>query len=273
MIRPLLIVDGDNFAHRAYHAMPKSTVAPDGSPINAIVGFVAMVARIHAEEKPRGVFVAWDTLGTDTYRSALWPEYQTGRIFEADLIRQLEQLPTLCTAFGFGVGRAAGYEADDLIASAVAAERGRGGDCLVLTADRDAYQLVSDRVTVLAPRRGARALDRITPLGVVERLGVLPEQVPDFKALCGDASDKIPGIRGIGPKSAATLLLRLGTLENVVKEWDPALAERAFMFREVVRMRPEAAINLPAGPPDWSRGAEALRTLGSFGLADRLAAL
>src|SRR5690606_10352123 len=122
----------------------------------------------------------------------------------------------LCAAAHLGVGKAAGYEADDLMAAATALEVAAGGECLLLTADRDAYQLVSESVTVLSPRRGVREMDRIGPEQVVERLGVLPEQVPDFKALAGDASDRIPGARGIGPKTAAALLLRHGTLDGVL---------------------------------------------------------
>src|SRR5690606_18053963 len=128
-------------------------------------------------------------------------------VFDPEILEQLDALPELCGAFGFGWGKAEGYEADDLMAAAAAAEVAAGGTCLLLTNDRDSYQLVSDEVTVLSPRRGVREMDRIGPSEVVERMGVLPEQVPDFKALAGDSSDRIPGARGIGPKSAAALLL------------------------------------------------------------------
>src|SRR5947209_12012629 len=105
--RPLLIVDGDNLAHRAYHSTPKTVAAPDGIPINAIVGFFSMLSRIWQEEKPRGVFVAWDTLGVDTYRTELYPTYQGGRIFEDSSVRQLNLLPQICRAFRFGVRKQA----------------------------------------------------------------------------------------------------------------------------------------------------------------------
>src|SRR5262249_24527706 len=146
-------------------------------------------------EQPRGVFVAWDTLGVPTYRHELWPRYQSGRVFDDEILQQLDLLPPLCAAFGFGVGKAEGFEADDLMAAGALAEVSAGGRCLLLTSDRDSYQLVSEDVTVLSPRRGVRELDRIGPLQVVERMGVLPEQVPDFKALSGDSSDVIPGAR------------------------------------------------------------------------------
>jgi len=271
---PLLIVDGDNLAHRAYHSTPKSVVGADGTPINAIVGWVSMLQRVWTEERPRAVFVAWDTLGVDTYRNRLWPPYQTGRVFEPSIVRQLGLLPTICEAFGFGVGKAVGYEADDLLASAALAEVRHGGTCLLYTADRDAYQLVSDAITVLAPKRGTRVLDRIDPVEVVRRLGVLPEQVIDFKALAGDASDKIPGIRGVGPKSAASLLLQYGTLEGVLARWSrPEDVEHVRLFRQVVQMQADAPVALPGGPPDWQAGADALRVLGADRIADRTAAL
>src|SRR5437016_842905 len=115
-----------------------------------------------------------------------------------------------------GVCKAAGYEADGFMAADAIASTRRGGRSLLLTTDRDAYQLVNDTVTVLAPRAGVRDLVRIGPEQVVERMGVLPEQVPDFKALAGDASDTIPGAKGIGPKAASSLLLKYGTLEAIL---------------------------------------------------------
>ncbi len=274
MTGPLLIVDGDNLTHRAYHSTPKAVRGANGLAINAVVGFFGMLTRIWSEERPAGVFVAWDTLGVDTYRNKLWPPYQGGRVFEHELVQQLDLLPTLCEAFQFGVGKMAGFEADDLMAAATQAQVGRGGTCLLLSTDKDAYQLVSEQVTVLSPRSGSRELDRVRPVDVVHKLGVLPEQVPDFKALSGDSSDKIPGLRGVGPKSAASLLLRYGTLENVLSDWqNPAEVELALKFREVARMQPECAVELPEGPPDWPAGASALRLIGANALADRVQGL
>src|SRR5215472_6291758 len=223
--RPLLVIDGDNLAHRAYHSMPKTLKSADGRPINAIVGWTNMLLTIWDNEQPRSIFVAWDTLGVDTYRHKLWPTYQGGRVFDDAIVRQLDVLPTLAKAFGFGVGKRPGYEADDFMAAAAVAETKRGGHSLLLTTDRDAYQLVSDSVTVLAPRSGVRDLVRVGPEQVVERLGVLPEQVPDYKALAGDASDNIPGAKGIGPKSAASLLLQYGTLEGVLAARGDSLSQ------------------------------------------------
>lgn len=276
--RPLLIVDGDNLAHRAYHSMPKSLRSADGSrPINAIVGWTNMIITIWESQQPRCVYVAWDTLGVDTYRHKLLPTYQGGRVFDRAIVDQLDWLPEVARAFGFGVGKQAGYEADDFMAAAAAAETARGGHSLLLTTDRDAYQLVSDSVTVLAPRSGVRDLMRIGPAEVVDRLGVLPEQVPDYKALAGDASDNIPGVRGIGPKAAAALLLKYGTLENIMQaraDTMGAVADQVRAYKDIVSMRGhELSVELPdTAPPNWSAAADAVRALGAENLAERLAA-
>jgi DNA polymerase I len=275
--RPLLIIDGDNLAHRAYHSMPKSLKSPDGRPINAIVGWTNMLVTLWEAEQPRSIYVAWDTLGVDTYRHELWPTYQGGRVFDTAIVKQLDLLPVLAAAFGFGVGKRAGYEADDFMAGAAIAETKRGGRSLLLTTDRDAYQLVSDSVLVLAPRKGVRDLMRIGPHEVVERMGVLPEQVPDFKALAGDASDGIPGAKGIGPKAASALLLKYGTLEAVLDARTdtipPRLAEQLRLFKRVVSMQLEVDVELPAtAPPNWASAAAELRLLGAENLSERIAA-
>jgi DNA polymerase-1 len=276
--RPLLIIDGDNLAHRAYHSMPKSLRSSDGRPINTIVGWTNMLMTLWEAERPRSMFVAWDTLGIETYRHKLWPTYQAGRVFDDAILRQLDVLPSLAAAFGFGVGKAPGYEADDFMAAAAAAETHRGGRSLLLTTDRDAYQLVSDAVTVLAPRAGVRDLMRIGPNEVVARMGVLPEQIPDFKALAGDASDNIPGARGIGPKAAAALLLKYGTLEAILdaraETMTPAVADQLRTFKRIVSMQgDQLEVELPpTAPPNWQRASERLRELGAQNLAERIAA-
>jgi DNA polymerase-1 len=277
--RPLLIIDGDNLAHRAYHSMPKSLRSSDGKrPINAIVGWTNMLLTVWEAEQPRSIFVAWDTLGIDTYRHELWPTYQGGRVFDDAIVKQLNWLPAVAEAFGFKNGKRAGYEADDFMAAAAYAETKRGGRSLLLTTDRDAYQLVNDRVMVLAPRSGVRDLMRIGPSEVVERLGVLPEQVPDYKALAGDASDNIPGAKGIGPKAASALLLKYGTLEaTLAARTDtipPSLAEQLLLFKRVVSMRGEdLEVELPeTAPPNWAGAAAELGRLGAANLSERLAA-
>ncbi len=276
---PLLVIDGDNLAHRAYHSIPKNLRGSEGRPINAIVGFTNMVLYLWDSEQPRAIYTAWDTLGVETYRHKLWPSYQAGRVFDNAIVRQLDWLPELAEAFGFGVGKKAGYEADDFMAAAAAAETKRGGHSFLLTTDRDAYQLVSDSVTVLGPRSGIRDLMRIGPEQVVERMGVLPEQVPDYKALAGDSSDNIPGAKGIGPKAASSLLLQFGTLDAILEAraqtMPPPIAEQLRMFREVVRMRGhELSVTLPkSGPPNYARAAEWLLKMGANNLAERVTAL
>jgi DNA polymerase-1 len=277
--RPLLIVDGDNLAHRAYHSMPKSLRSSDGKrPINAIVGWTNMLLTVWEAEQPRSIFVAWDTLGVDTYRHTLLPTYQGGRVFDDAIVKQLDWLPAVAQAFGFSNGKRAGYEADDFMAAAAFAETKRGGHSLLLTTDRDAYQLVSDTVLVLAPRKGVRDLMRIGPAEVVERLGVLPEQVPDYKALAGDASDKIPGAKGIGPKAASALLLKYGTLEAILAARTdtipPSLAEQLLIFKHIVSMQgDDLEVELPeTAPPNWANAAAELGRLGAANLSERVAA-
>src|SRR5207237_3067014 len=137
------------------------------------------------------------------------PAYQSGREVEGSILEQLGLLPGLVESFGFAIGKAGGYEADDFLA---AAARKWTGPVLVATSDRDAFQLVSDRVTILQPVKGVSEVARIGPAEVRERYGVEPEQVPDFIALRGDPSDKIPGAPGVGPKQAADVLKQHGSL-------------------------------------------------------------
>jgi len=265
--RPLLAVDGDSFAHRAYHALPKSI------RWNAVVGFTNMMIRLWEQEQPRAVFVGWDTLDAPTYRSQAFPAYQSGRTFDDSCIEQLGMLPRLCDALGFATAKAAGYEADDFLAAAVASEEGRGGTCLVASGDRDAYQLASEHTTVLFPTRGVSELSRIGPAEVLVRYGVEPRQVPDFIALRGDPSDKLPGARGVGPKTAADIVRRFGTLEAALEAGKFAgQADELRLYRRIATMDPAAP--LPAMPdrqPDWPAAAALLRDWGIDQLAARLA--
>ena len=276
--RPLLIVDGDNLAHRAYHSMPKTLKSSDGRPINAIVGWTNMVLTIWDNERPRSMFVAWDTLGVDTYRHKLWPTYQGGRVFDDAIVKQLNLLPSLAAAFGFGVGKQPGYEADDFMAAAAVAETARGGHGLLLTTDRDAYQLVSrPRDRARPTQRRARPDPHRASAGGRTH-GRAPEQIPDFKALASDASDNIPGAKGIGPKAAASLLLKYGTLEATLAARQdtlgPPLADQLRIFKEIVCMRPQdLSVTLPeTAPPNWQAAAQRLEELGAKNSAERVAA-
>src|SRR5207248_736107 len=176
---PLLVIDGDSFAHRSYHALPKTILRRDGRSAGAILGFANFLLRLYQTEKPRAVLVGWDTLGSPTYRHERFPAYQSGRQFDDALIEQLGVLPEFVDACGFANAKAAGFEADDFLAAAAAAEERRGGRVLVASGDRDTFQLASARTTILFPLR-AGEVARIGPAEVRARYGVDPEQVADF---------------------------------------------------------------------------------------------
>jgi DNA polymerase-1 len=267
--RPLLAIDGDSLAHRAYHALPKSIRGTGGRPTNALVGFANFLLRLWDAEQPRAVLVAWDSLDTPTYRHEALAQYQSGREFDKALLEQLDMLPELVSAFGFAVAKAPGYEADDFLAAAVA---NCEGPVLVATSDRDAFQLVSDRVTILQPVRGVSELARIGPAEVRERYGVEPEQVPDFIALRGDSSDRIPGARGVGQKTAADLLRKYGTLEAALEQGRfAAVADDLRLYRRIATMDPDAPVPpLDDHEPTWARAAEKARELGLGALSKRL---
>jgi DNA polymerase-1 len=273
--RPLLVVDGDSFAHRAYHALPKQIRRAEGRPGNALVGFSNMMIRLWEAERPRAVFVGWDTLTSPTYRLEAFPAYQSGRVFDDELLEQLDMLPELCNAFGFARAKAPGFEADDFLAAAVAAEEARGGTTLVATSDRDAFQLVSDRTTILQPTRGVSEITRVGPAEVRERYGVEPAQVPDFIALRGDPSDKLPGARGVGPKKAADLLREYGTLEDALAAGRfSAEADDLRLYRRIARMDAAAPVpDLPDAEPTWAAAAALADKWGLGQLAGRLEAL
>ena len=271
MTRPLLVIDGDNFAHRSYHALPKSIRRKGNRGGGAIVGFSNFLLNLYAGERPRAVLVGWDTLGAPTYRQELFPSYQGGRQFDEELVEQLDILPELVAACGFANAKAAGYEADDFLAAAAAAEEGRGGHALVASGDRDAYQLASDRTVILHPVR-AGEMARIGPAEVRERYGVEPRQVPDFIALRGDPSDKLPGAKGVGPKGAAALLRKYATLEDAFADGQLAgQADQLRMYRRIATM--DAAAALPAlddQTPSWRKAAALAREWELNRLAQRL---
>jgi DNA polymerase I len=272
---PLLVVDGDSFAHRAYHALPKSIRRAERRPGNALVGFTNMLTRLWEAEQPRAVLVGWDSLDHPTYRHQAFAEYQSGRHFDAELLEQLDMLPEIVTALGFAAAKGAGYEADDFLAAAVAEEERRGGLAVVASGDRDSYQLASDRTTILFPTRGVSQIDRIGPAEVRERYGVDPAQVPDFIALRGDPSDRMPGAKGVGAKTAADLLSKYGSLEQMLAEGRfGAQADELRLYYRIATLDPTAPLPpLDDQTPTWERGAALAREWGLNQLATRLAAL
>ena len=269
--RPLLIVDGDSFAHRYYHALPKSLKRGDGGPAGLLIGIGNLLVRLWEEESPRAVLVAWDTLTVPTYRHTALESYQTGREFDPELLEQLDLAPSLVEAAGFAVAKGAGYEADDFLAAGVAYEEARGGTALVASGDRDTFQLASERTTILQPQRGGGALARIGPAEVRERYGVEPAQVPDFIALRGDPSDKIPGARGVGAKTAADLLKQYASLEDALADGRFASeADALRLYRHVATMDAAAPIPpLPDQEPTWGRAAALADEWGLGRLAGR----
>jgi exodeoxyribonuclease-3 len=269
--RPLLVIDGDSFAHRSYHALPKTIRRSDGKGAGAIVGFANFLLRFYADERPRAVIVGWDTLDAPTKRREMFPAYQSGREFDQELIEQLNVLPEFVRSFGFATAKAPGFEADDFLAAAVAAEEREGGSTLVASGDRDSFQLAAPRVTILYPARGGE-IARIGPEEVRERYGVDPKQVPDFIALRGDPSDKLPGAAGVGPKRAAQLLRRYGTLDGIL---DAGLfatqAETAPPLSVDATMDAKAPLpTLADQEPTWASASNLARTWGLNQLADRL---
>ena len=267
--RPLLVVDGDSLAHRAYHALPKSINK------NAVVGFTNMLIRLWEMEEPRTVFVGWDTLTVPTYRHEAFPAYQSGRHFDDSLLEQLDLLPELVRALGFGTAKEAGYEADDFVAAAVRSEeKRRGTSCVVVTSDRDLFQLASARTVIVTPIRGVSELARIGPDEVRERYGVEPEQVPDFIALRGDPSDRLPGARGVGPKTAASILKQHGTLEAALEAGRfPQQREELLLYQRIASL--DASAPLPPlrdQSPKWAEASSEVRSWGLNQLAERLAA-
>jgi DNA polymerase-1 len=272
--RPLLVIDGDSFAHRAYHGLPKSIVRRGNKGAGAIVGFANFLLRLYEAERPRAVLVGWDTLDAPTYRHQLLPEYQSGRAFDPDLLDQLAVLPEFVAAYGFANAKAPGYEADDFLAAAVAEEERRGGTAIVASGDRDAFQLASESTTIVHPVR-AGEMARIGPAEVRERYGVEPSQVPDFIALRGDPSDKLPGARGVGPKTAASLLRKHGSLDSAIASGRFAVqADELRLYRRIATMDASAPLPpLDDQTPTWAEASALARDWELNRLADRLTEL
>jgi DNA polymerase-1 len=280
-VAPLLVIDGDSLGHRAYHAMP-SVEGAGGRPVGLLVGFANALLATVRTTTPRAVLVCLDAR-MPSYRHELLPGYQGQRDpFADDLCEQLDRLGELAEAFGFAAAKVPPYEADDLLATAVTLEEARGGGALVVSGDRDMYQLVSDATTVLHPRPQS-VLEPVDRAGVRERYGIEPEQVTALIALRGDPSDNIPGAKGIGQKTAADLLRRYGDLEGVIahageltprqREAVEGSADDLRRYLEVAAMRRDVPIELPADAElDAERAARWCSEAGMARLAARLTA-
>jgi DNA polymerase-1 len=269
----LFLVDGNNLAYRAYYALPEELATSEGFPTNALLGFTNMLFKLLADYRPKGVAVAWDTRAT--HRKELDPEYKVDRRPMPDLLsEQFPHFRPIVEAFGYRNLEFEGWEADDVIATLAAQADEAGIKTTVVSTDRDAFQLVSDNVSLMMTPRGVADVHVYTPERVFARYGVTPEQVPDFIGLKGDTSDNIPGVPGIGDKTAGQLVAQYGSLEGVLEHVDdlsPARgralrehAEQARSSKELATMRRDLQLDcdtaeLVLNPPDRSRLKEMFR--------------
>ncbi|MBJ7457242.1 MAG: hypothetical protein JHC74_14395, partial [Thermoleophilia bacterium] len=272
---PLLLIDGNSLAYRAFHALPDTIATADGFPTNALYGLAAMMMKMLIEERPGRVVVAWDPKGK-TFRHEAEPTYKANRQATPDLLReQSVHFRPLMEAFGFVNTEVQGFEADDVLGTLARQAEAAGQDVVILTGDRDAFQLVSPRVSVMATGRGVTDTTLYTPDAVVERYGIGPELMVDFRGMVGDPSDNLPGVPGIGEKGASQLLQKYGTLEAILEHASEQTPKRrevltehagdARKTRDLAIIRTDAPVEIDlADVPDLDFGPErmeALRTL------------
>ena len=280
----LFLVDGNNLAYRAYYALPEELATSDGMPTNALLGFGNMLFKLLSDYRPRGVAVAWDT--RPTHRVEISETYKEGRKPMPDLLR--EQFPyfrPIVEAFGYRNLEFEGWEADDVIATIATLADTAGVKTCVVSTDRDAFQLCSANVCLMMTPRGVSDVNVYTPDRVELRYGVRPDQVPDFIGLKGDTSDNIPGIPGIGDKTAGQLIAQYGSLEAVIEHADElspargkAVREHAEQAREsklLATMRRDLPLDvdpagLVSGSPDRSQLKEMFRRFEFRGLLSRV---
>ena len=278
---PLLLVDGDSMLFRAFFALPDTIKGADGRAVKALLGMANLVLRENETHSPRATVIC---LGQEAahYRVELFAGYHADRPEVPEkLSEQFAAAPAFFRAFGWTVTPSPNLEADDLLGAYARREAEAGGHALIMTGDRDLYQCATEHVSVLYVRTGREGAEVVDPAEVERRYGVLPALVPDFIALRGDPSDGIPGAKGIGEKTAATLLTRHGSLEATL---DGALGESSarvrtglldardelLAFKEVATLR-DVEVELPADQEiDRAGAAGAARELGMNRLADRL---
>jgi DNA polymerase-1 len=269
----LFLVDGNNLAYRAFFALPEELATTEGFPTNALLGFTNMLFKLLSDYRPKGVAVAWDTRAV--HRHELSEEYKSERRPMPDLLG--EQFPffrPIVEAFGYRNLQFEGWEADDVIATLATRADEEGIKTVVVSTDRDAFQLVTENVVLMMTPRGVADVNVYTPGRVEARYGIRPDQIPDFIGLKGDTSDNIPGVPGIGDKTAGQLIAQYGSVEAVlehVDELSPARrknitehAEQARRSKELATMRRDLELNCdPAElvllPPDRSELREMFR--------------
>jgi DNA polymerase-1 len=284
----LFIVDGNNLAYRAFFALPEELATTDGQPTGALLGFTNMLFKLLADYRPKGVAVAWDSRPVHRTAAAAAEDvvYKEGRKPMPDLLR--EQFPhfrPIVEAFGYRNLEFEGWEADDVIATLATRADGEGIKTCVVSTDRDAFQLCSSNICLMMTPRGVADVNVYTPERVEARYGVTPEQVPDFIGLKGDTSDNIPGVPGIGDKTAGQLIAQYGSVESVIEhasELSPARARNitenadiARLSKELATMRRDLDIDcdpsqLVLDPPDRAQLKEIFRRFEFRNLLNRV---
>jgi len=221
MTKRLLLIDGHSMAYRAFFALPaENFTTAQGQHTNAIYGFATMLLSLLSTEKPTHVAVAFD-VSRKTFRSEIFPDYKANRAKTPDEFRsQMSYLRELVTAFGITTFEVEGFEADDIIATIAKQAERENAEVFICTGDRDSFQLVNEKTTVLYPKRGVSDLVRMTPEAVQEKYGMSPEQYPDFAALRGDPSDNLPSVPGVGEKTAAKWIVEYGSLHELIANID-----------------------------------------------------
>jgi DNA polymerase-1 len=273
----LFLVDGNNLAYRAFFALPEELATSEGFPTNALLGFTNMLFKLLSDYRPKGVAVAWDTRPVHRAAQAEAVEvvYKEGRRPMPDLLReQFPHLRPIVEAFGYRNLEFEGWEADDVIATLATRADEEGIKTCVVSTDRDAFQLVSENVCLMMTPRGVSDVNVYTPERVEARYGIRPEQIPDFIGLKGDSSDNIPGVPGIGDKTAGQLVAQYGSLEDVlehVDELSPArrknlteFADQARAAKVLATMRRDLELDcdpaeLVLAPPDRAQLRETFR--------------
>ena len=287
--RTFAVIDGNSLMHRAFHAVPPTMNAPDGRPTNAIFGFLNMFLKMIDAFNPDGVVVAFDK-GKPRVRMEMLPQYKAQRPpMDPDLHAQFPMIKELLTALNVPILQSEGWEGDDILGTMARLGEQAGCDMLLVTGDRDMYQLVTEHVNVVSTRKGLSDVAIMTPESVDDLYhGITPAFVPDFYGLKGDASDNIPGVPGIGPKKASALIAQYGSLDEVIAHADEvkgkmgenlrAHIDDALLSRKVATIRTDAPVELdfeatsfPAFSAD--EVSAALGTLGITAMQNRFLAL
>ena len=279
---PLLAVDTPSMLFRAFYALPKTITDGGGRPVNALLGTANLILREVEIHEPRAVVLCF---GPDaaSYRTELYPAYHAEReaAMPDELAPQFATARDFFAGFGWTIADSADLEADDLLGTYARLEAEAGGRALIFTGDRDMYQCAGERVTVLYVRTGGKGAEEVGPEEVRERYGIGPELVPDFIALRGDPADGLPGAKGVGPKTAAELLVKHGSLEAIldsaIREQRPKLRaaliegrDDLLAFKDIATLRDAGVERPPDAPTDWAGAATSARQHGMNRLAERL---